>query len=75
MRGKGFTKCFFYGYLGPLESTYDDDPSGWVGPEDKKPSEGVSHKSTLITAELVNAPKNLNALRGSIRASMGRIRV
>ncbi len=75
MRGKGFTNCFFYGYLGPLESTYGDDPSSWVGPDDDKPSADVHRKSVSIGASLVDQPKNLQGLRGSIRASMGRIRV
>jgi hypothetical protein len=75
MRGKGFTNCFFYGYLGPLASTYGDDPSAWVGPNEHKPSADVHRKSVAIAADFVNRPKNLNHLKGSIRASMGRIRV
>jgi hypothetical protein len=59
LRANGFTKCKFYGYLGPLQSEYADDGTGaW-------------HK--LVSMDnLHNSP---GGMVGTHRASAGRIQV
>lgn len=61
LRKKGFNKCLFYGYLGPLASEYDDDGAGGM------------HKMAELDG-LENRPAALNNLTTS-RASQARVQV
>jgi hypothetical protein len=62
MRSRGFKHCVFYGYLGPLGSTYDLDTD-----EDKD----RVHKQVELDG-LVNRPKHLKGMASS-RPSVARI--
>jgi hypothetical protein len=61
MRKKGYTKCKYYGYLGPLGSTYEKDESDeW-------------HKVVELDG-LHDRPKHLKNLH-TVRPKIGRVRV
>lgn len=61
MRSRGYKKCKYYGYLGPLGSTYEqDDSAAW-------------HKVVELDG-LYNRPKALNGLI-QVRPSIARVRV
>jgi len=61
LRKRGFTRCLYYGYLGPLASEYADDGTG------------AFHKKVEIDG-LQNRPAALAGV-STTRASVGRIQV
>jgi hypothetical protein len=61
LRKRGFNRCLFYGYLGPLASEYADDGNGGF------------HKQVEIDG-LQNRPAHLVGV-SSTRASAGRVQV
>lgn len=64
MRGKGFKRCAFYGYLGPLGSTYEFDTD----------TDLTTVHKTVALEGLEKRPKRLQGL-DACRPSVARVRV